>query len=58
MLELPAHQAVSAAITAKKKKKIKMRIIAGATGASLDALKYGQKRCIAWIEGHGLFDYL
>ena len=28
------------------------------TGASLDALKYGQKRCIGWIEGHGLFYYL
>ena len=49
-----AHQAVSGAIKAQKKNAYNCR----STGASLDALKYGQKRCIAWIEGHGLFYYL
>ena len=48
-----AHQAVCAAISGTVPQK-SLLVIAGATGASVDALKRGQQRWIGWIEDRGL----
>ena len=51
MLELPSSRLWSNNSTHKKKH---LLVIAGATGASLDALKCAQQQCIGWIEDHRL----